>query len=115
MINAEKQAQIAFELALARQAQAEGMEGRARVCARRAVGVALRHYFAQRQPAITGTSVIDLIQAYQGSAGLPRDLYDICTHLLTRVDMDYHLPFPVDILAEARLLIDAILEDGQNS
>lgn len=91
------------------------MEGRVRVCARRAVGIALRHYFAQGKPDITSPSVIDLIQAYQSSAGLPQNLRDICTHLLTRVNSDFHLPFPVDILAEAQVLIDAILEDDPAS
>lgn len=115
MFSPEKQAQIALELALARQAQIDGMEGRARVCARRAVGIALRHYFSQRQSPVAGLSVIDLIQAYQASAGLPQNLRDICAHLLTRVDTDYRLPFPVDILTEAQVLIDAIVKDGDNA
>lgn len=104
--------QIERELTLAQQARGQGLEGKARVCARRAVGIALRRYFSIHQPQLAALSVIDLIQAFQSQAELPLNIQQICAHLLTRVDADYNLPVAADLLAEARILIDFILEDN---
>lgn len=103
--------QIERELSAGLLAREQGLEGKARVCARRAAGVALRHHFSRRQPQLAAFSVVDMILAYQESADLPANIREICTHLLTRVDPDYNLPVPVDLLAEARILIDHILEE----
>ncbi len=111
MIAVEKLKQIDKELTLARQARAEGLEGKARVCARRAVGIALRDYFARHNPRATSLSVVDLIQTYQEQPGLAPEQRDICAHLLTRVDPEYRLPIPVDLLAEAQVLIAALMEE----
>lgn len=111
----EKYPQIARELSQGQQAREQGLEGKARVCARRAVGIALRQYFSRRQPQLASLSVVDLIQTYQNKPGLSQDLQEICTHLLTRVDPDYNLPIPVDLLAEAEILVNAILEEDNQS
>lgn len=115
MVSMEKREQIARELAQGRQAREQGLEGRARVCARRAVGIALRHYYSLRDPRLMSLSVVDLVQTYQEQPGLPQNLRDACAYLLTRVDPDYNLPLPVDLLAEAEVLIEAILEDDNHS
>lgn len=111
MVSAEKYQQIVRELSQGQQAREQGLEGKARVCARRAVGIALRHYFSSRQPQLASLSVVDLVQTYQEKPGLPQDLQEICAHMLTRVDPDYNLPIPVDLLTEAKILINAILEE----
>lgn len=110
----EIRAQIAVELARAQQARADGLEGRARAGARRAAGMALRQYFANRRPQAFRLSAVELIRAYQEQTDAPQSLREICRHLLTRVDPDYHLPVPVDLLAEAQILIDALLEDEKS-
>lgn len=107
----ETQRRIEKELALARQARADGLEGKARVCARRAVGVALRDYFSERQTPLANLTVVDLIQAYGEQPNINQYLREICTHLLTRVDVDYNLPASVDLLSDAKTLIDAIVEE----
>lgn len=103
--------QIERELSAGLQAREQGLEGKARVCARRAVGIVLRHHFSRRQPQMASLSVVDMIQIYHESSDLPPSIREICAHLLTRVDPDYNLPVPVDLLAEAQLLIDHILEE----
>jgi hypothetical protein len=115
MITAEKKAQINFELAQGKQAQKDGLDGRARVCARRATGIALRYYYSKHQPQLASLSVIDMIKAYPDHAQIPQNLQEICEHLLARVNKDYQLPFHVDILAEAQILIDAILEEDSKN
>lgn len=114
MISAEKYQQITRELSQGLEAREQGLEGKARVCARRAVGIALRHYFSRRQPQLASLSVVDLVQTYQEKPGLAQNLQEICAHLLTRVDPDYNLPIPVDLLAEAEILINAISEEDNH-
>ncbi|WP_152031778.1 hypothetical protein [Longilinea arvoryzae] len=114
MISLENQEQITRELAMGHQARSMGLEARARVCARRAVGIALRAYFAPRSDSAS-LSVVDLIQTYQEQPELSPELRTICAHLLTRVNPDYQLPIPVDLLAEAKILIDSILENNKPS
>ncbi len=111
MISIDAQKKIERELAVARQAHADGLEGKARVCARRAVGVALRDYFSQRKPQIAHLAVVELIQAYGEQPNINQHLREICTHLLTRVDVDYNLPASIDLLSDAKALIDAIVEE----
>ena len=103
--------QIERELSTGLQAREQGLEGKARVCARRAVGIALRHHFSRRQPQMAALSVVDMLQVFQESSDQPPAIREICAHLLTRVDPDYNLPVPVDLLAEARILIAYILEE----
>ncbi len=110
----EMQEQIDHELAMGDQARSAGFEARARVCARRAVGIALRAHFAQRSE-LAGLSVVDLIQAYQEQPELSSEIRAICAHLLIRVNPDYQLPIPVDLLTEAKILIDFILENQKPS
>lgn len=111
MIAVDIHKQIDRELALARQARADGLEGKARVCARRAVGIALRDYFSRQGFRTGNQSVVDLIQTYQEQPGLAQEQREICAHLLTRVDPDYRLPIPVDLLAEAHALIAALMKE----
>lgn len=103
--------QIERELSAGAQAREQGLEGKARVCARRAAAIALRHHFSRRQPQMASLSVMDMIQVFQESSDLSPSIREICAHLLTRVDPDYNFPVPVDLLAEARILIDYILEE----
>jgi hypothetical protein len=108
MVSLDTRRRIEKELALAQQARTEGLEGKARVCARRAVGAALRDYFSQRQPKVVNSAVVDLIQAFGEQPNLAQNLREICLHLLTRVDVDYNLPTSIDLLSDAKTLIDAI-------
>ena len=91
----ETQRRIEKELALARQARADGLEGKARVCARRAVGVALRDYFSERQTRLANLTVVDLIQAYGEQPNINQYLREICTHLLTRIYRDWETLAPL--------------------
>lgn len=111
MVDIMLRKQIEREMSLGQKARELGLEGKARVCARRAVGIALRRYFSIHRPNMAASSVVDLIQAFQERPDLPVNIREICAHLLTRVDPDYNLPVPVDLLAEAQLLIDYVLED----
>ena len=97
------------ELDAAWSARRSGLEGRARVCARRAAGVALREYCKSHQiPA--PSSAIDLLRTVDALPGLPERVKGIAVHLLERVDVEFHLSSGVDLLEETRELINLINE-----
>ena len=100
----DSQAHIRAELDQAEEARARGNEGRARVCARRAAGIAAREYFARRGRVVRTPSAYDLLNLLAEDASLPADLRQAAAHLTLRVDEEFKLPADVDLIAEARKL-----------
>lgn len=92
----------------AEQARAAGNEGRARVCARRAAGIAAREYLERRGQAIRTPSAYDLIKLLVEDSSLPLNLRTAAAHLTLRVDEEFKLPADVDLIAEARELCAAL-------
>jgi uncharacterized protein (UPF0147 family) len=98
---------IEEELQRAEQARQLGLEGRARVCARRATGLALRAFFEIGDEGVN-TSVIPLLQRLRDSQDVPEAIRRVAEHLLTRVTPEFTLPFQADLIAEARWLINEL-------
>lgn len=107
----DPQAQIQAELNKAEEARARGNEGRARVCARRAAGIAVRAYFAQRGRVARSPSAYDLLNLLAEDPTLPADLRQIAAHLTLRVDEEFKLPVDVDLIAEARKLCQTLASE----
>lgn len=101
---------IEHELSTAAGARSQGFEGRARVCARRAVGAAIRAYFEQRGLGVPGSSAMDLLRAYRALPGLPNEQAQVVDHFLMQVDTNFSLPAEVDLLADARWLVEEIFQ-----
>lgn len=97
-------AAIERELAQAEKARQAGNEGRARVCARRAVGLALRAFW-DKDDLPQSSSVIPLLERLREDPTLPEALRHTANHFLIRVTPDFRLPIEADLLAEARWLI----------
>jgi hypothetical protein len=97
--------QIEEELRRANAARAEGNEGRARVCARRAAGAALRDQFLRTTGKTIPTSTVDLLRAAEDLAGLSARGREAAKRLLQKVDEGFNLPQDWDLLVEARILI----------
>lgn len=100
---------ITAELDQAESARADGNEGRARVLARRAAGIALRAYL-NWLGLPTSASAYDSLLWLRDNEAMPAELRDIAAHLLTRVNEQYQLPLDVDLLEETHRLI-AILDE----
>lgn len=96
-----------FEMAAA--ARARGSEGQARVCARRAAGIALREYHSRRGIAARTASAYDLLQEFMRLDDTPPDLREIARRLTLRVTEEFKLPLEVDLVQEARTLCERIL------
>ncbi|MEB2332741.1 MAG: hypothetical protein OZ914_00290 [Anaerolineaceae bacterium] len=103
-------AEIAFELEQAEQARAQGNEGRARVCARRAAGVAIREYLLRQGVRPSSSSAMDLLNLIKEDPRLPPKLRPIIEHLTLRVTVEFKLPIQVDLIAEARTLCQTLLK-----
>jgi HEPN domain-containing protein len=98
------------EFERAEAARVSGNEGQARVCARRAAGVAIREYYARRGQIIRTPSAYDLLQMLVDEAQLPLELKQAAAYLILRVNEEFKLPVDVDLLNEARKLCDGLLE-----
>ena len=104
-------AQVQAEFERAEVARERGNEGQARVCARRAAGIAIREYYARRGQATHTPSAYDLLQLLVEEPHLPTDIKQAASYLTLRVTEEFKLPIDVDLLAEARKLCDRLLPE----
>lgn len=102
--------EIDAEFAKAEQARARRNEGQARVCARRAAGIAIREYLTRRRIPPPSVSAIDLLNLIKDEPHLSADLKDIADHLTLRVTEEFKLPINVDLVAEARIFCEELLK-----
>ncbi len=107
--------EIQAEFDRAEQARARGNEGQARVCARRAAGIAARHYLSRHGAPPRTSSAYDLLQLIANDPALSQGTRDAATHLTLRVDEEFKLPAGLDLIAEARALCDALLSAEDES
>ena len=102
--------QLQREFEAAERARAKGNEGQARVCARRAAGIAIREYLARQGIRPPSTSAVDLLNLLKEDPRLSPDLTLVADHLTLRVTEEFKLPVDVDLVAEAKALCDKLLE-----
>jgi hypothetical protein len=103
--------QIERELALAETARQAGFEGRARVSARRAAGAAIRAHLIIRRINPGQASAYDLLQILDSRPDTPPEIRQVLGHLLARVNEEFQLPMPVDLIAETRWLVQTLNKD----
>ena len=90
-------------------ARASGFEGKARVCARRVLGIVIEEYFRRCDLPTPGTSIQERIAALIDLDVLTYQTREVIDHFLVKVDKDYHLPIDSDLLAESAWLADQLL------
>ena len=108
--------EIHAELERAEAARAAGNEGRARVCARRAAGMAARVFLTRHEvrlfDAAQGeTRISSAYEALQTLATFPRlasNLKQAALHLTMRVSGEFNLPPGIDLIDEAHKLIGGL-------
>lgn len=111
MLSLENHQEVENELARAEQAQREGLQGRARVCARRAAGIVLRVYYRSHPIASSPASVMDFLQLLRDDPNTGPEARRIANLLLTRVNEDFQLPVEGDLISETRRLIQILEKD----
>jgi len=109
-LNVDSKSEIASELEKAELARARGNEGQARVCARRAAGIAIREYLIRKGIRPPSVSAMDLLNLLKEDPLLSPDIKLIADHLTLRVTEDFKLPVNADLIVEARTLCDELLK-----
>lgn len=109
MNNVANEIQVEFDTA--QRARANGKEGQARVCARRAAGIAIRDYYTRKATPHPSRSAHDLLNLIKDEPLLPPDLKLVADHLTLRVTEEFKLPIDADLVAEARALCDWLLKN----
>ena len=103
------QTEVKAEIEKARQARARGNEGQARVCARRAAGIAVREHLARQGIRPRSTSAYDLLNLLKDDPKLSPHLKVIAEHLTLRVTEEFKLPVDADLVAEAKTFCEELL------
>ena len=96
---------VRLELARAAEAQQEGNEGMARVCARRAAGKALSAHLENFPHPEWGTSAVNRLAGLELDSTMPPDVRQAAARLTARVDKDHQLPFAADPISDAEAII----------
>lgn len=102
--------QIEKEFDLAERARSKGNEGQARVCARRAAGIAAREHLIRKGIRPRSASAYDVLNLLKDDPLLPSDLKLIADHLTLRVTEEFKLPVDADLIAEARKFCTELLK-----
>ena len=105
--------QLRKEFEKAQQARINKNEGQARVCARRASGIAIREYLTRKGTQVPSMSAYDLLNLLKEDTLLPPEIQMIVDHFPTvRVTEDFELPVVESgvLIAEARNLCDWLLD-----
>ncbi len=100
---------IEHELATGERAQSQGNQGMARVCARRAAGIAIAEYLQRQGYQARKPSAIEQLRFLAALPQAPDQIREIARHFLVHLDTDHRLPVDADLLAEARWLIQHLL------
>ncbi len=103
--------QLKNELEMAADARAVENEGKARVCARRAAGVAIREYLTRRGIKSPSVSAYDLLKVLEEMDDTPADLRQASAYLRLRVTEEFRLPVDVDLVAEAKKICSVLLPE----
>ena len=99
---------IEAELKKAGRARQDGNEGRARVCARRAAGIAARDFLTRQGVHLREASAFAALQALEEFPGLSPDLRITVSHLITRLTAAFSLPMDAVLIADAIKLIGGL-------
>ena len=109
----EWQTKIDQEFEKAEQARARKNEGQARVCARRAAGIAIREYLSRQGIRPPSGSAYDLLNLLKDDPRLSPNLKRIADHLTLRVTEEFRLPVDADLVAEARAFCEELLKENR--
>ena len=106
----EWKSKIQSEFERAEAARTQGNEGQARVCARRAAGIAIREYYSRLGHNVRTPSAYDLLNILMKEPHLHPDLKQAAVYLTLHVNEKFELPVDIDLLEEARKLCGGLLK-----
>lgn len=105
--------EIEKELLAASHAESLGRRGRARVCARRAAGLAVRTYFQKIHHPDRTAGLYHLLELFLEFPEIPDEIHQLALHLTTRVSPDFELPDGIDLISDSRSFCEKVLRFNQ--
>ncbi len=106
---------LSTELANLKAARLSGNEGKARVCARRAAGIAARAYCTILGIHYEDPSAISVLKLLNELDSIPESTRQHIDRLLLQVDVQHNLPEEIDLEVETNALVadlEAIIAGG---
>ena len=100
--------QIENEFADAGEARKQGIEGRARVCARRGAGFAVAWLCHSRGQQVRETDSLNLLKSLDTDESIPPEVREASRRLAAKVGPDFSYAFPTDPLDDARIIVDYV-------
>ena len=92
------------ELQQAEDARQSGNEGRARVCARRAAGIAVAEFLSRTDHNFEDRGAYENLKYFITLPDISYELKETVTYFIIRVDENYQLPIDVDLIEEAQTI-----------
>src|SRR5512144_76764 len=99
---------IEKELANAENARQNENEGMARVCARRAAGLAAQDFLFRQGVQLRRGSAYDALKLLVSFPGLEPHLQAAAAHLTATVSQEFTLPEEIDLIADTKNLIGGL-------
>jgi len=103
------QERFSQELRQAEVAREAGNEGMARVCARRAAGIAAGEYLRRQGLVTSDPSAYARLKFLIQLPHTPPAVQEVINHFLLRINPDRSLPIQADLIADARWLANELL------
>lgn len=101
------------ELNTGRQAKQIGNIGQARVCARRACGMAIEHWLLTNPQKDWGASALTMLNKLQEDHRIPKDIREAAFRLTKRVDQNFETGIEEDPLKDGEMIIEYFLDPNQ--
>ena len=98
-----------LELQRALSSRREGNEGKARVCARRAAGLAIRVHFEEQEESIPTTNAFRILKWFADQPHFSDELRGAANRLTVHVTQDHKLPHREDPLEDAKIFISTMM------
>jgi len=96
------------EIKQAKAARSAGNEGRARVCARRAAGIAIGEFLSRQGIPIPGPSAIERLILLETLPGISPKARQASQYLTLRVNTSFQLPDDIDLIHQAHILLEEL-------
>ena len=96
---------IEKEFSTAREALKMGNDGKARVCARRAAGLAIAWFLSEHPNPAWGMDAMTQLLHLKEDPEFPQEIRDAAIHLTTKISERFTYPFSSDPMADARLIV----------
>lgn len=105
----QARANVQREIQAAETAMAIGNDGKARVCARRAAGIAIGYWLARHPERVWGADAMTRLSRLREDTTVPAEIRQAALRLTTKITQQFTSPFSTDPLEDCRILTDYFL------